>query len=151
MHLKSRIAAWVPRLTTTVAALLASSVTAAAATANLSVSLSATSDAETYTATISNAGPDTATSVSLTASLPTGIIPINVTPAPGCVFDFPGTMVNCTLGSIPNGGSTVVTIAIHPITVGGDGDGVSAAKRIPVRATTRICESFINAVAWRRR
>jgi len=118
MDLKAGIAAWVPRVTTIVAFLLASAMTAAAATANLSVSLSATSDAETYTATISNGGPDTATNVSLTASLPTGIIPINVTPAPACAFDFPGTMVHCTLGSIPNGGSTVVTIAIHPITIG---------------------------------
>jgi uncharacterized repeat protein (TIGR01451 family) len=116
--LKSRIAAWVPCITTTLAVLLASAATAAAATANISVSLSATADAETYTATIANSGPDTATNVSLTAALPTGIIPINLTPAPACVFDLPGTMVNCSLGSIPNGGSKVVTIAIHPITIG---------------------------------
>ncbi len=118
MHLKSGIAAWVPRVATTVTVLLASATTAAAATASLSVSLSATPDAETYTATVSNSGPDTATNVSLTAALPAGIIPINVTPGPGCVFDLPGTMVNCSLGSILNGGSTVVTIAIHPISTG---------------------------------
>jgi uncharacterized repeat protein (TIGR01451 family) len=149
MHLKSGIAAWVPRVTSIVAVLLASATTAAAATANLSVSLSATSDAETYTATISNAGPDTATNVSLTASLPTGIIPINVTPAPGCVFDLPGTMVNCTLGSILNGGSTIVTIAIHPITVGAKTMTVqvSAAETDPAPADNAASASpSINAV-----
>jgi hypothetical protein len=40
-----------------------------------------------------------------------------VTPA-GCAFDLPGTTVNCSLGGIANGGSTIVVIAIHPIATG---------------------------------
>lgn len=118
MHLKSRIAAWTSTAVTTVLALLGSATAAGAATASVSVSLNATTNATTYTATVTNGGPDTATNVSLTAALPTGIIPINVTPAPACAFNFAGTMVSCSLGSIPNGGSTIVTIVVHPITIG---------------------------------
>jgi len=118
MHLESRITRWIAVVATVAVNLLATSTGAAAATASLSVALAATPDAEVYTATLSNAGPDAATNVTLTATLPSGIIPISVTPSPACAFNTPGTTVSCSLGSIPNGGSTIVTIDIHPITIG---------------------------------
>jgi uncharacterized repeat protein (TIGR01451 family) len=118
MRLESRIVRWVSIVATVVISLLAASTGAAAATAALSVSLAATPDAEIYTATLANAGPDAATNVMLTATLPSGIIPISVTPSPACAFNLAGTPVTCSFGSIPNGGSVVVTIDIHPITIG---------------------------------
>src|SRR5436190_12945364 len=107
MRLESRITRWISDVATVVITLLATSTGAAAATASLSVSLAATPDAEVYTATIANAGPDAATNVVLTATLPSGIIPISVAPSPACAFNFPGTLVTCSLGSIPNGGSAI--------------------------------------------
>jgi len=118
MRLESRITRWISVVATVGIGLIATSSAAAAATASLSVALAATPDAEIYTATVSNAGPDPATNVTLTATLPSGIIPISVTPSPACTFDFQGTTVTCSLGSIANGGSTIVTIDIHPITIG---------------------------------
>jgi uncharacterized repeat protein (TIGR01451 family) len=117
MRLESRIAGWISLVATVVISLLATSTSAAAATAALSVSLASTPDAEIYTATLSNTGPDAATGVTLTAALPSGIIPISVTPST-CAFNIAGTTVSCALGSIPNGGSVMVTIDIHPITIG---------------------------------
>jgi len=98
--------------------LFASPGTAAAAIANISVTLGVTPDARTATAIVSNAGPDMATNVSLTANLPAGIIPIMVTPDPACAFNFAGTTVSCSLGSLANGASRTVTIVVHPITIG---------------------------------
>lgn len=117
MSVAVRSARWTSIVVTSVMAFLATTSPAAAATANVSVSMGA-SGGVTYTATISNAGPDTATNLSFTASLPGGIIPILVTPEPGCAFNFEGTMVACSLGSLANGASTTVTIELHAITTG---------------------------------
>ena len=117
MNLTSKSAGWTSIVVTSVLAFLATTGTAAAATADVSVSMAA-SGGVTYTATISNGGPDMATNVSFTASLPGGIIPILVTPEPGCAFNFEGTMVACSLGSLANGASTTVTIELHAITIG---------------------------------
>jgi uncharacterized repeat protein (TIGR01451 family) len=72
----------------------------------------------TYTATVSNGGPDAATSVSLVVTLPSGVIPISVTPDGPCAFNAAGTAVNCALGTIANGAASAATIVVHPITVG---------------------------------
>ena len=72
----------------------------------------------TYTATVGNGGPDAATSVSLVVTLPSGVIPISVTPDGPCAFNAAGTAVNCALGTIANGADSTATIVVHPITVG---------------------------------
>jgi len=72
----------------------------------------------TYTATVSNGGPDAATSVSLVVTLPSGVIPISVMPDGPCAFNAAGTAVNCSLGTIANGAASAATIVVHPITVG---------------------------------
>jgi uncharacterized repeat protein (TIGR01451 family) len=118
MRLESRITCWISVVATAGFSILATSTGAAAATAALSVSLAATPGADIYTATVANAGPDAATNVMLTATLPAGIIPISVAPSPACAFSFQGTTVTCSLGNIPNAGSTMVTITLHPITTG---------------------------------
>jgi uncharacterized repeat protein (TIGR01451 family) len=117
MNLTGKSARWTSIVVTSVLAFLATTGTAAAATADVSVSMAA-SGGVTYTATISNGGPDMATNVSFTASLPGGIIPILVTPEPGCAFNFEGTMVACSLGGLASGASTTVTIEVHAITTG---------------------------------
>jgi uncharacterized repeat protein (TIGR01451 family) len=71
-----------------------------------------------YTAVVSNGGPDGATGVSLVVDLPSGIIPISVTPDGPCAFSADGTAVNCSLGALASGGSTTATIEVHPVTVG---------------------------------
>jgi uncharacterized repeat protein (TIGR01451 family) len=72
----------------------------------------------TYTATVSNGGPDGATNVSLIVDLPSGIIPIAVTPDGACAFAADGSTVNCSLGALGSGASTTATIEVHPVTVG---------------------------------
>jgi uncharacterized repeat protein (TIGR01451 family) len=71
-----------------------------------------------YTAVVSNGGPDGATGASLVVDLPSGIIPISVTPDGPCAFNAAGTAVNCLLGALASGGSTTATIEVHPVTVG---------------------------------
>ena len=85
---------------------LGSAAAAGAQTADLAVSVSVPTPSDTvYDIGVTNNGPDTATNVSLAASLPTGVIAISVTPSPGCVFSFDATTVNCSLGSLANGAS----------------------------------------------
>jgi uncharacterized repeat protein (TIGR01451 family) len=100
-------------------------VPAAQPTADLSVSLVVSPPTGlgpggnlTYTATVTNNGPSTATSVSFTATTPPGIIPISATPDGSCVFSFDGTTVNCSLGMIANGASRTIVMVVHPITIG---------------------------------
>jgi uncharacterized repeat protein (TIGR01451 family) len=125
MNMKSGIGAWRLITAACVLALLGSVSGAAAATANMSVGLSVSPPTGlgpgghvTYTAIVSNGGPDAATNVSFTATLPAGIIPIMVTPDTECAFNFDGNMVSCSLGGLANGASRTVTIVVHPITIG---------------------------------
>jgi uncharacterized repeat protein (TIGR01451 family) len=113
-------------IVTTVALLaLVPAATATAATADLTVALDVSPTSGlgpggnvTYTATVSNGGPDAATSVSLVVTLPSGVIPISVTPDGPCAFNAAGTAVNCALGTIASGADSTATIVVHPITVG---------------------------------
>jgi uncharacterized repeat protein (TIGR01451 family) len=98
---------------------------AAAATAGLSVNLTVSPPSGlgpggnvTYTATIANNGPDAATTVSFTAAMPAGIIPISATPDGSCAFSFDGGTVNCSLGTIANGANKMVVMVVHPVTTG---------------------------------
>lgn len=98
---------------------------AAAATAGVSVNMVVAPPAGlgvggniTYTATIANSGPDAATNVSFTSSVPPGVIPISATPATACAFTFDGGTVSCSLGTIANVGNAVVVFVVHPTATG---------------------------------
>ena len=66
-------------------------------------------DDVTYTITVSNAGPDTATKVGLNDPIPANSTFDSATPSQGTC---PDTTVNCNLGSILSGGSATVTIVV---------------------------------------
>ncbi len=62
----------------------------------------------TYTLTVSNGGPASASSVTVSDAIPAGMTYISVTPSQGSCT---GTAIlSCTLGVIANGGSATVTI-----------------------------------------
>ena len=64
-----------------------------------------------YTVTVSNAGPSDAASVSLTDVLPAGVVFVSATPTQGSCSELAGT-VTCALGTIADGGSVDVVIAV---------------------------------------
>jgi|GEM_PF-759971 len=69
----------------------------------------------TYTITVTNNGPNTATTVTLTDTLPTGVTFISA--SPGCIFSAPNTVI-CALGTLDANDSVVVTITVRPTTPG---------------------------------
>jgi uncharacterized repeat protein (TIGR01451 family) len=99
------------------AAVLAAPTQAAPARADLGVTLSgspatvAAGAQVTYTSTITNAGPDTATNVTYRNWLPGKASLVSATPAQGsCAGNKP--FVLCSLGTLANGQSTTVTIVV---------------------------------------
>ena len=67
-----------------------------------------------YTLTVSNAGPAAGT-VSVTDALPAGITFNSVTTTQGsCAYTLATNTVNCSLGSVPSGGTVTITIKIKP-------------------------------------
>ena len=70
----------------------------------------------TYTATISNAGPSTSTSIALTATMPSTGMLVSVVPSVGTCSSS-GT-VACNLGSLSSGATAMVTFVISQQTVG---------------------------------
>jgi len=66
----------------------------------------------TYTLTVRNAGPDTATNVRVADALPAATTFVSVTSSQGTCTG--GSVVGCSLGSIPSGGRAAVTIVVRP-------------------------------------
>ena len=65
----------------------------------------------TYTLTVANAGPDQATNVIVTDTLPTGVTFISATPSQGSCS---GTStITCTLGTIASGGSATISLTVR--------------------------------------
>jgi len=93
----------------------------------------------TYTVTVFNAGPNTAQTVVVTDTLPAGVVFLSTA---GCAED-PGGVPNCTLGSIPAGGSAqyTISVAVNPQTLGVISNSVSVA------AATQDPEGNNNAVS----
>src|SRR5439155_865112 len=68
--------------------------------------------------TVSNAGPDTATGVTLTDTLPAGVTFVSATPSQGTAT-FAAGVVTGNLGTILNGASATVTIVVTAPTTPG--------------------------------
>src|SRR6266542_4935054 len=69
----------------------------------------------TYTLTVTNGGPDTATDVSVNDPLPAGTTFVSVTPSQGsCSAPAPGNngTVNCSLGLVAAPGSATITLVV---------------------------------------
>lgn len=81
---------------------------------------------ETYTLTASNAGPDTATNVTISDTLPTNATLVSATPSQGaaCTGTAPLT---CNLGSIASAANATVTIVVQ-VNAAATGTVVNAAS-----------------------
>lgn len=77
----------------------------------------------TYTVTVTNKGPTTATSVTLTDTLPSSATFLSA--SPGCTNN--GGTVTCDLGDLGNGTSTSVEIVVTPGTAGSVTNSVTVA------------------------
>jgi len=87
----------------------------------------------TYTLAITNAGPDSATGVTLTDTLSSATTFAEATPSQGVCDELGGALV-CDLGDIANGGAVTVTVAVTP-TIAGEISNtvrVSSPERDPV-------------------
>jgi uncharacterized repeat protein (TIGR01451 family) len=67
----------------------------------------------TYTLTVTNNGPNDATGVTLTDTLPANVTFVSTTPA-GPTCSQAAGVVTCNLGTIANGANSVVTIVVTP-------------------------------------
>jgi uncharacterized repeat protein (TIGR01451 family) len=67
----------------------------------------------TYTASVMNLGPDPATGVVLTDTLPAEVVLVSAVPSQGSCTG--STTVNCSLGSLANGASATVVMTVQVI------------------------------------
>ena len=73
----------------------------------------------TYTLAVANQGPSTATAVTLTATLPSVVTLLSITPDQGSCSEA-GGVITCTLGSLDTGNDAVVNVQVHvPLTTTG--------------------------------
>ena len=89
----------------------------------------------TYTLTAHNAGPQDATAVSLTDTLPSGVTFDSATPSQGSCSQAAGT-VTCALGTIADQASATVQVLVRPAAAGiiSNQAGVSSALADPSSA-----------------
>ena len=96
-----------------------------------------------YTVTVTNDGPDTATGVTVVDTLPGEVLYVSSTPSQGSCSELNG-VVTCDLGSILNGADATVTITVdadttglasNSVTVSGDTTDTNAANDTAVETT----------------
>ncbi len=83
----------------------------------------------TYTLTITNNGPNSAPSVTVTDTLPSGVTFVSATPSVGSCSG--SATVTCNLGTLANGGAATVTIIITPTAVGTLVNTASVSSGVP--------------------
>lgn len=72
----------------------------------------------TYTITVANLGPSTATNVVVTDELPATVTFVSATPSQGSCNPLAGSTLTCDLGSILDGGNATVSVDVTPTAVG---------------------------------
>jgi uncharacterized repeat protein (TIGR01451 family) len=94
----------------------------------------------TYTISVTNIGPDAATGVTVTDTLPAAVTFVSAAPSASCSGT---TTVTCALGSLASGASAVVTIVVRPT----PGAVPSLSNTAAVSATERDPNLANNAAA----
>lgn len=102
-------------------------------------------DEVTYTITVENAGPDTATGVTLFDLLPSNAIYVGATPAGDC--NNATGVVTCDLGDIPSGGSAVVTVTLQAQTASDAMDDITITNIAAVTTAGALDTNPDNNVA----
>jgi uncharacterized repeat protein (TIGR01451 family) len=100
----------------------------------------------TYSITASNNGPDTATNVVVTDTLPSGVTFVSSTASQGACSGI--ATVTCTLGSLTDGAIATVTIVIKPAASGMLNNTISVTSNVsdPNSANNSVTEgSTVNA------
>jgi uncharacterized repeat protein (TIGR01451 family) len=103
----------------------------------------------TYTLTVKNNGPDPASSVLVTDTLPSTVTFVSSTPSQGFCEAPAGQVVRCHLGTIANGGTATVDIVVRPTQAGSITNNATVDAREPDSAsandvaseTTSICRA----------
>jgi uncharacterized repeat protein (TIGR01451 family) len=90
---------------------------------------------ETYTLTVHNAGPSTASSVVVTDTVPAGTTFVFATPSTGTCGELAG-VVTCSLGDIANGGTETVTLVVD----------VASSRTTDISNTASVSSSTIDPV-----
>ena len=72
----------------------------------------------TYTLTATNAGPDAAIDVTITDSLPAGVVFVSATPSNGGNCSGTTPTISCTFSTVGNGEAVSVTVKVRPLRTG---------------------------------
>ena len=82
-----------------------------------------------YTITVSNAGPQSASNVVVTDTIPAGTTFVSATPSQGnCTGT---TTITCTLGSIANGGTATINLVVNAPPIDGSISNTANATNTP--------------------
>ncbi|MDW8031028.1 MAG: right-handed parallel beta-helix repeat-containing protein, partial [Candidatus Bipolaricaulota bacterium] len=99
----------------------------------------------TYTITVTNLGPDTATNVILTDTLPSSVTFVSATPSQGSCNPPVGNVITCNLGNINANNTVTITVVVRPtepgtitniVTVSGDANDPNPNNNTAQRDTT---------------